>query len=115
MMKPITRKLLSRLILSFLIMATPAWALSLDEAQSKGLVGETPSGYLASVSPSPNSDIQRLINEINTKRKAAYMDIANKAGVALEIIEIRIGQRLYDSAQKGAFLQNPQGKWIQKQ
>lgn len=113
-MKSITRKLLSVLTLGFIIMATPAWALSLDEAQSKGLVGETPSGYLASVSPAPNSDTQHLINEINTKRKAAYRDIASKSGVALNIIEIRISQRLYDSAAKGAFLQNQQGQWIQK-
>lgn len=113
-MKSITRKLLSLLTLSFIIMATPAWALSLDEAKSKGFVGETPSGYLASVSPSPNNETQRLIHEINTKRKVAYKDIATKAGVTLNIIEIRIGQRLYDAAPKGAFLQNQQGHWVQK-
>ncbi len=114
-MKSITRKLLSLLTLSFVTLATPAWALSLNEAQANGLVGETPNGYLASVSSAPNSDTRRLISEINTKRKAAYQDIATKAGVTLNIIEIRIGQRLYDSAPKGAFLQNQQGHWTQKQ
>ncbi len=114
MMKPTIRKLLSLFTLSFIIMATPAWALSLNEAQSKGLVGETPSGYLASVSPTAGNDTLHLINEINTKRKAAYMGIATKAGVTLNIIEIRIGQRLYDDAAKGAFLQDQQGQWIQK-
>ena len=113
-MKFITRKLLSLLALSFIIIATPTWALSLDQAQVQGLVGETPSGYLASVSTTPNSDTQRLINDINEKRKAAYKDIATKAGVTLNIIEIRIGQRLYESAAKGAFLQNQQGHWVQK-
>lgn len=114
-MQKTTRKLLSLLSLILIMLATPAWALSLDEARSKGLVGETPNGYLASISPAPDSDTRHLIQDINTKRKAAYMDSANKTGVTLEIIEIRIGQRLYEAAEKGAFLQNQSGQWIQKQ
>lgn len=114
-MQLITGKLLSIFSLILIMLTTPAWALSLDEAKSNGLVGETPSGYLASVTSAPDSDTRQLIKDINTKRKAAYVQSASKAGVTLDIIEIRIGQRLYQAAPKGTFLQNQNGQWIQKQ
>jgi uncharacterized protein YdbL (DUF1318 family) len=109
-----TAKLLSALLLLVSVIATPAWAITLDEAKTQGLLGETPSGYLASVHASPNNNTLRLMNEINAKRKAAYNKSAKKAGVTLNVMEIRIGQRLYDRAPQGSYLQKPNGQWLKK-
>ena len=109
-----TTQLLSALLLLLSVIATPAWALTLNEAKTQGLVGETPSGYLASVQATPSKNTLQLINDINTKRKAAYLSSANKAGVTLNVMEIRIGQRLYDRAPQGSYVQKPNGQWLRK-
>lgn len=98
----------------FISLMTPAWALSLDEAKAKGWVGETPKGYLASPAGNANSAVTALINEINQKRRSAYISSAKSAGVTLEVMESRIAQRLYERAEKGEFLQTPNGQWYQK-
>ncbi|WP_051222018.1 YdbL family protein [Neptunomonas japonica] len=109
-----TTKLLSTLLLLVSVIATPAWAITLGEAKTQGLVGETPSGYLASVHATPNSNTLRLMNDINAKRKAAYTKSAKKAGVTLKVMEVRIGQRLYDRASQGSYVQKPNGQWLKK-
>ncbi len=105
---------LSRFALLCLLLSPSAWALSLDEAKAGGLVGETPSGYLASVSPSANAETTKLVATINQKRKVAYAQAAQKAGVQIEVIEARVGQKLFEKADKGNYLQNPDGRWYQK-
>lgn len=98
----------------FISLMSPAWALSLDEAKAKGWVGETPKGYLASPADSANSAVTTLINDINQKRRAAYISSAKSAGVTLEVMESRIAQRLYERAEKGEYLQTPNGQWYKK-
>ena len=105
---------LSRFALLCLLLSPSAWALSLDEAKAGGLVGETPSGYLASVSPSANPETAKLVATINQKRKAAYAQAAQKAGVQIEVIEARVGQKLFEKADKGNYLQHTDGHWYQK-
>ena len=109
-----TTKLLSALLLLMSVIATPAWALTLNEAKAQGLVGETTTGYLASVHTTPSKNTLRLIHDINAKRKAAYIKGASKAGVTLNVMEMRIGQRLYDRASPGSYLQKPNGQWLKK-
>lgn len=96
-----------------LLSLTPAWALNLNEAKAKGLVGETQTGYLAAVG-NASAEVTALMGEINKKRRAAYLNSAKKAGVDLNIIEVRIGQRLYERAEKGAYLQKKDGSWYKK-
>ncbi len=94
--------------------ANTAWAISLDEAKSQGVIGETPSGYIATVSSNPSKEVVKLVADINQKRKAAYAESAEKAGVDIKVIEARIAQKLYERADKGEYLQTPSGQWYQK-
>jgi hypothetical protein len=114
MMKTTLKSLITRVVLALTLSLNVAWAISLDQAKSQGLVGETPSGYLASVNPSPKSEVTQLISDINQKRKAAYKESASKAGVELKVIEARIGQKLYERADKGEYLQSTSGQWYKK-
>ena len=91
---------------------TPAWAISLDDAKNQGLVGEQLNGYLGEVRSS--SEISALVKSINSKRRAAYAAKARKAGVDVNIMELRIGERLIQRAPAGQYIKSPDGQWKQK-
>ena len=94
-----------------LLMAVPALALDLGEAKSKGLVGETSSGYLAAVKAS--GDVNALVNDINTKRKAHYQKIAKKNNISLEAVEVRAGQKAIGKTPAGQYVDSG-GGWQKK-
>lgn len=112
MIKCVLKTVMKPLILLTLMvsLANTAWALNLDEAKSQGLVGELSNGYLGLVKNS-NSAVKSLVDDINRKRRAAYAAKAQKAGVELKIIEIRIGERLQERAKKGEYVQRSNGQW----
>jgi len=88
-----------------------AFALSLDEAKAKGLVGEKPSGYLGAVTSS--GEVQALVNEINGKRRQAYEEIAKRNGTALSAVEALAGQKATQNTKAGHFIEGP-GGWTKK-
>lgn len=112
MMKQRLKQLLA--LASLVLLALPAWALSLDEAKDRGLVGERSNGYLGIVVDNPGSDVRSLVADINRKRKEAYQDSAKSAGVELQVIEARIGQRLQNKAEPGHYIETGDGRWRRK-
>lgn len=105
-------RILTLATLLFSVTLSSAWALSLDEAKNQGLVGEQLNGYLGVVRAS--GEARSLSDSINKKRRAAYADKARKAGVDINVIEIRIGERLIQRAAKGHYIQNSNGQWSKK-
>jgi uncharacterized protein YdbL (DUF1318 family) len=103
------KSLLSLIALTASLLATSAWALSLDDAKSQGLVGERSNGYLGIVVNNPSGDVKALVADINSKRKQAYQESASSAGVELQIIELRIGQRLQQKTSGGQYIQTEGG------
>lgn len=97
-----------------LLLSLPAHALSLDDAKAQGLVGERSSGYLGVVSPSASAEVRALVEEINRKRRALYQQKAASAGVSLEVMELRTGQRLQDLTPAGEYIQDAGGRWVRK-
>lgn len=91
---------------------TSAWAISLDDAKQQGMVGEQLNGYLGVVKSS--SDVNVLVKKINSKRREAYAETARNAGVDINIIELRIGERLIKRAPAGQYIQTPNGQWSKK-
>lgn len=108
------RRALTLFALLFAVIATPAWAISKDDAKSQGLIGERSNGYLGIVTSSPSADVRTLVNQINTKRKAAYSSGAKKSGVERSVFEIRMGQRLQERSPAGHYIQLQNGKWKKK-
>lgn len=104
------KQVLGTFILS-LLLALPAFAMGLGEAKSKGLVGETSSGYLAAVKPS--ADINALVKDINGKRKAQYKKIAAKNDISLEAVEVRAGQKAIGKTPAGQYVDTG-GGWRKK-
>jgi uncharacterized protein YdbL (DUF1318 family) len=108
------KSLLSLIALTASLLASSAWALSLDDAKSQGLVGERSNGYLGIVVNNPSGDVKALVADINSKRKQAYQESASSAGVELQIIELRIGQRLQQKTSGGQYIQTEGGAWQRK-
>ena len=104
--------LLISLVLTGLVGGAPAWALSLEEAKAKGLVGEKPSGYLGVVSG--GGDVQALVNDINQKRRQAYEDIASRNKTNIKDVETLAGEKAIQNTKPGHFVQSPSGQWMKK-
>lgn len=84
----------------------------LDDAKAEGLVGEQEDGYLGAVGR--NGDVQALIDEINAKRRAKYVEIAGKRGAPPEDVAKIAGKKLVERAPKGQFVKGSDGQWVEK-
>ena len=89
-----------------------AFALSLDEAKAKGLVGEKSTGYLGAVNPS-NAEAQAMIEDVNQKRRQAYEDIAKRNGTNVQAVQTLAGEKAIQNTKPGNFVEGP-GGWSKK-
>ncbi|WP_115717524.1 YdbL family probable chaperone protein [Gallaecimonas mangrovi] len=95
-----------------LMLPLAAWAMSLDEAKSQGLLGEQPNGFLGVVKATPEA--VALAQDINQKRREAYLKIAQKNGISLEQVAALAGQKAIERTPKGQYVKTPEGQWLQK-
>lgn len=98
---------------SLLLMSQISLALTVDEAQSQGLLGENASGYLE-MTPRGNAEAKSLMNTVNSKRKAKYQSIADKQKTALKNIEKIAGEKITSKLSAGEFFKDADGKWHKK-
>lgn len=110
MTKWFTMMLLGVLVLTGI--ASPLFALSLEEAKTQGLVGERANGYLGLVKPE-HGDAQALVKEVNEKRRQAYEDIARKNGTQLHAVEALAGEKAIQNTKPGLLVEGP-GGWMKK-
>ncbi|MEQ9143556.1 MAG: YdbL family protein [Parvibaculaceae bacterium] len=102
-------------VLSLALVAPPASADPLDDAKAAGLVGERLDGYLGIVRPSAGADVQRLVQDINLRRRDSYRAIAEQtAGSTLSDVEILAGAKLIARTPAGQYVQNAAGEWVRK-
>lgn len=105
-------KILSLLFLALCITCQTGIALDLQTAKSQGLVGETPSGYLAPVSAS-NTEAAKLVKSINQKRKKQYKEIAERNKTSLQAVEQLAGKKALQKTPPGQFIL-VNGAWKKK-
>jgi len=103
--------LIGMVVLSFCLVPT-AFAISLDEAKAKGLVGEKPNGYLGMVNSS-DGEARALMNDINQKRRQAYEEIAKRNKTPLNAVENLAGEKAIQNTKPGNFIEGP-GGWMKK-
>jgi len=92
-------------------MSFSAWAISLDDAKSQGLVGENSSGYLGLVVQ--NSEAKAVVEEINAKRKAQYLKLATKNNLSLAQVEALAAAKAIEKTQTGHYVE-VNGSWVKK-
>ena len=95
-----------------LLIAQPVYAIDLQAAKDQGLVGETPSGYLAAVK-SPSAEVTALIESINAQRKIKYTEIAARNNTSLQAVEQLAGKKAIEKSTPGSFVKMG-GSWQQK-
>ncbi len=96
------------------LVTTPAFAGALNNAKSAGHVGERPDGYLGLVDPGAPASARQLVDDINTKRRAHYANIAKKAGTNVRDVGILAGEKLIANSPSGTFVMNSAGRWQRK-
>ena len=100
------------LLAAGLLLSLNAFAISLQDAKSQGLVGEQTNGYLGVVVN--NKDADKLVDSVNAKRRAHYEKIAKKNGISVDDVAKLAAEKAIAATQQGQFIQTPQGKWIKK-
>ena len=90
-----------------------ASALGLDEARQRGLVGEQTDGFVGVVRPDAPADVQRLVADVNARRRAAYEDVARRNGTDVKAVAALAAQKLIERAPPGAWIGDG-GRWYQK-
>jgi len=98
-------------LLASLFISNVALALSLNDAKQQGLVGEQVTGYLGTVKAT--SATTALVNDVNTKRKAKYKEIAKRNGTGLASVEKLAGKKAIEKTPSGQFI-NLGGGWRKK-
>jgi uncharacterized protein len=96
------------------IITVPAAAQQRDPAysaaRSNGSVGEKPDGYLGIVG-TPTPALQRLVNDINIKRRAIYAEKAQANNATLEEYALSSGCQAILRTVPGEKYQAPDGTW----
>ena len=81
-----------------------------DAARSSGQVGEKMDGYLGIVGASTPA-LQRMVNDINIKRRAVYAEKAQAANATLEEYALTAGCIAIARTSPGEKYQAPDGSW----
>lgn len=102
------------IIWHLIILGSAGWALTLDEAKSKGWLGERPDGYLGKVTNDAPKEAISLMKEINGKRKDAYKKIAEKNKTDLGSIQSLAGEKAQKKTESGNYILLPSGEWSTK-
>ncbi|MDU0356406.1 YdbL family protein [Paraglaciecola aquimarina] len=105
------KMILNALLMIAFLFSSIVFALELDEAKQKGLVGEKDNGYLGVVVA--QNDAQSLVTEINEKRKEVYKKLASKNGITLQQVEKLAAQKAYQKTSPGHYLWT-NGQWVKK-
>jgi len=88
-------------------------ALDLQTAKSQGMVGETPSGYLAPVQPAPGGEVMQLVQSINQQRRQEYQKIAQRNNTSLKAVEQLAGKQALEKTPRGQYIRL-NGTWSKK-
>lgn len=106
------KKIVTLIFITVFVVCGSALALDLQSAKSQGLVGETPSGYLAPVKGG-NAEAAQLVQSINAQRKAHYQNIANRNKTPLQSVEQLAGKKAIEKSPAGNFVLI-NGQWKKK-
>lgn len=87
-----------------------AFAMSLQEAKTSNLVGEQSNGYLGAIGQ-PSPEVESLINDINSRRKAEYQRIANSTGSTVYAVEQLAGEKAIQDTSSGRYVKRSGQGW----
>ena len=95
-----------------LALSSEAFALDLAQARAQGLVGETPTGFIAPVTSS--ADANAVVADINARRKAEYEKISRENGQSVSVVGKVAAERIIGGLPSGSYYQGTDGSWKKK-
>ena len=104
-------------VLAIALLCTPVLALQaeeIDSAKQAGVVGEQSDGYLGLVRADAAAEVKALVDEVNSKRRAAYEEVAARNGTPVETVARLAGVKLIERAPPGEYVRDDTGAWKQK-
>ena len=106
------KRYMSFLFITLLLCCQAGYALDLQAAKVQGLVGETPTGYLAVVQ-NGNAEAVGVVQSINALRKQQYLEIAQRNNTPLQAVEQLAGKQASEKTPAGQYIQIG-GAWKKK-
>lgn len=100
-------------VAGFAAMAAPAQAQrdpAYAAARANGSVGEQTDGYLG-ITGQATPDLQRMVDDINIRRRAVYAEKAKENNATLEQYAITAGCQAIARTTPGEKYQAPDGSW----
>ncbi len=91
-----------------------AFALTLQEAKARGLVGERSDGYVGYVVTPPGAEVKLVVKDVNNKRKAKFADTAKRNNLKTAQVAHRFYQRAVEATASGHYYQDAGGAWVKK-
>ena len=100
-------------LIGFALSAGGALALDVQSAKAQGLVGEQADGYLGIPNPPGSAEVQKLVADVNLKRRELYQQRAAALSppVSLEQYEAVAGDKLIRNAKSGEYVCSADGTW----
>lgn len=101
-------------LLASLSLSAPAMAQrdpAYQAARTQGLIGEEPDGYLAIVG-TPNPELERVVNDINLRRRAHYTQEAARLQATVEQFAFTTACNLILNLDAGLKYRAPNGTWM---
>lgn len=108
------KRMIALMTVTLSLAAMPAWAISLDDARSQGLVGERADGYIGAVTSAPSAEVVSLVDSVNRQRKVEYQKVAAQNGQTVAIVEKLAGDKLRARLGGGQFYMDASGSWKRK-
>ncbi len=108
---------MKRILLGLCLMllgSNVAFAMSLQDAKSGGLVGERNDGYVGYVVTPPRDDVKAVVKNVNNKRRAKFADSAKSNNLKIEQVANRFYQRAVKATASGNYYQDANGAWVKK-
>lgn len=97
-----------------MLVVPAAFAITLQEAKSQGLVGEQRDGYVGFVVNNVPAEVSELVRQVNEERRQRYQQIAQENGITVDQVRALAYQQAVDATQSGHYLQNASGAWARK-
>jgi uncharacterized protein YdbL (DUF1318 family) len=97
-----------------LLLATGAFAATLDEAKSAGQIGEKQDGYIGLVLNNVPADVVALVQSVNAQRRARYEQIAAENGINVQDVGKLAFSRAFEATRSGHYIESSPGQWTRK-
>ena len=108
------RQVFAALLISLLAVSVAVANSPLTQPKADGQIGEQANGYLGLVTQNVPSNIKKLVNDTNARRKAGYQKIAAKQGTSLSEVEKVGGMTAIEKTLRGNYIRDTNGKWRKK-